>query len=102
MTVCCALNANPYLCDANALLSCLTARTEFDAKHVEILETWIDEVSLISSPAQILMFSLINELTISHSYCCYSNVQMDETLPPLRNFILPGGGIAAAQLHIAR
>jgi cob(I)alamin adenosyltransferase len=28
--------------------------------------------------------------------------QLDEKLPPLRNFILPGGAAAAAQLHVAR
>jgi cob(I)alamin adenosyltransferase len=27
---------------------------------------------------------------------------MDDTMPPLKNFILPGGGLAAAHLHVCR
>ncbi len=28
--------------------------------------------------------------------------RMDESLPPLKNFVLPGGNIAASQCHVAR
>jgi ATP:cob(I)alamin adenosyltransferase len=28
--------------------------------------------------------------------------ELDHNLPPLRNFILPGGGVCAAQLHVSR
>ncbi len=43
---------------------------EIEARHVEALERWIDE--------------------------------LNAELPPLENFILPGGGATSARLHVAR
>jgi len=45
----------------------------------------------------------IPELKQDHIHFLEQHIdQMDETLPPMRNFVLPGGHLAVAQAHVAR
>ena len=84
--------------------------------HMEPLKVLESQVSVLKQ-SQIHLFQLGSQLacdnpqiaaklpTISEQETLQLEKQidqMDEELPPLKNFILPGGHIAAAQSHICR
>jgi cob(I)alamin adenosyltransferase len=86
---------------------CLEAK-ETDMAHwlEEILSRLLDVGSAVATPRD----STVSESKLNRTSFGEDAVvklealidEMDRTLPPLKNFILPGGGLAAAHLHVAR
>ena len=79
-----------------------------DEQLAEIQARLIDVGSHIATPRK--SDEELNERKLQHTAFAEENTadvenwidQMDSQLPPLRNFILPSGGLTASQLHVAR
>lgn len=106
------LNAHLGLarCHYGLMLSSATSQPANDhsAQLEEIQARLIDVGSHIATPRT--SDEDMNEKKLQHTLFDAENTQsletwideMDAQLPPLRNFILPSGGLTASQLHVAR
>lgn len=78
------------------LLRAATLPEGMDAKLAEIQQRLFDVGAELALPTQ----AMLQEKHISQLETWLSDYNRD--LPPLKDFILPGGGPAAAQCHLAR
>ena len=75
--------------------------------HIGLLMTYIEEKTLLERPhdLQTVLFDIGGNKVIDHSLTTQLEKDMDamtESLPPLRDFVYPGGCKAAAQSHVCR
>ena len=75
--------------------------------HIGLLMTYIEEKTLLERlhDLQTVLFDIGGNKVIDHSLTTQLEKDMDamtESLPPLRDFVYPGGCKAAAQSHVCR
>lgn len=75
--------------------------------HIGLLMTYIEEKTLLERlhNLQTVLFDIGGNKVINHSLTTQLEKDMDamtESLPPLRDFVYPGGCKAAAQSHVCR
>lgn len=75
--------------------------------HIGLLMTYIEEKTLLERlhDLQTVLFDIGGNKVIGHSLTTQLEKDMDamtESLPPLRDFVYPGGCKAAAQSHVCR
>mgnify|MGYP006053345137 FL=1 len=75
--------------------------------HIGLLMTYIEEKTLLERlhNLQTVLFDIGGNKVIDHSLTTQLEKDMDamtESLPPLRDFVYPGGCKAAAQSHVCR
>jgi cob(I)alamin adenosyltransferase len=85
---------------------CATESVGIEEQLVEIQSRLLDVGSAVATPqrtssaAQLARASFAS-IDLAQQLEVWIDA-MDDTLPPLKNFILPSGGAASSQLHIAR
>eukprot|EP00501_MAST-03F_sp_TOSAG23-6_P000950 GSMAST32.ASY1.ANO1.986.1 assembled CDS len=75
---------------------CIASKIDLEEKLAEIQSRLLDVGSAIATP-----LDTSTETQLKRAAFQWIDT-LDKELPPLKNFILPGGGFAAAQLHVAR
>lgn len=71
--------------------------------HLEIVQNQLFSVGSLLATSQLEVFSKLPQITTQHIEQLENWIDLyTEPLPPLKNFILPGGDLAASFLHICR
>merc|ERR1712154_447867 len=86
---------------------CIQANNGLNDKLIEIQSRLMDIGSAIATP---ISSDKSKESKLKHVQFSEDNItnleswidELDETLPALRNFILPSGGLSSSHLHLAR
>lgn len=84
---------------------CTGAGNGLDAELAEIQSRLLDVGSAIATPVTSKSSTKIARVAFSEHHADDLETKidaMDEELPPLKNFILPSGGLSSAHLHVAR
>lgn len=85
---------------------CIASKIDLEEKLAEIQSRLLDVGSAIATPLDTSTETQLKRAAFrgeEHTATLEEWIDtLDKELPPLKNFILPGGGFAAAQLHVAR
>jgi cob(I)alamin adenosyltransferase len=91
-----------------AIEHCRKSGNGLDVKLVQIQSRLLDIGSAIATPLSSSRTKAEKAARVAFDGVAHTKIveqwidEMDEALPPLKNFILPSGGLAASQLHVCR
>ncbi|MGN6728664.1 MAG: cob(I)yrinic acid a,c-diamide adenosyltransferase [Rhodanobacteraceae bacterium] len=86
--------------ELNSALGVLLAAPDLPAPVIEILTQVQHDLFDLGGELCIPGMAMLDDADIEHLESTLD--RFNEDLPPLKEFILPGGGMAAAQCHVAR